>query len=63
MTWFSSSQYGSGEFLAWLMARGVEPHIPVIDRRQQTAGRFTHDQFRYEPVENAYYCPKGKALR
>jgi transposase len=55
--------YGSGEFLAWLMALGVEPHIPVIDRRHQTGGRFTHDQFRYEPAENAYYCPEGKALR
>jgi transposase len=54
--------YGSGAFLAWLMARGVEPHIPVIDRRHQTGGRFTHDQFRYEPAENAYYCPEGKAL-
>ncbi len=33
--------YGSGEFLAWLLARGVQPHIPVIDRRHQTGGRFT----------------------
>ena len=55
--------YGSGEFLAWLLARGVQPHIPVIDRRHQTAGRFTRDRFRYEPAENAYYCPEGKALR
>jgi transposase len=55
--------YGSGEFLAWLLARGVQPHIPVIDRRHQTEGRFTRDRFRYEPAENAYYCPEGKALR
>lgn len=55
--------YGSGEFLAWLLARGVQPHIPVIDRRHQTGGRFTRDQFRYEPTENAYYCPEGKPLR
>ena len=54
--------YGSGEFLAWLLARGVQPHIPVIDRRHQTDGHFTHDQFRYEPTENAYYCPEGKML-
>jgi hypothetical protein len=33
--------YGSGEFLAWLLDRGVQPHIPVIDRRHQTKGRFT----------------------
>jgi transposase len=55
--------YGSGEFLAWLLARGVQPHIPVIDRRHQTGGRFTRDQFRYEPAENFYYCPEGKPLR
>jgi transposase len=54
--------YGSGEFLAWLLARGVQPHIPVIDRRHQTDGHFTHDEFRYEPAENAYYCPEGKVL-
>src|SRR5207237_2952110 len=43
--------YGSGEFLAWLLARGVQPHIPVIDRRHQTAGRFTRDQFHYDPAQ------------
>ena len=55
--------YGSGEFLAWLLARGVQPHIPVIDRRHQTDGHFTRDQFRYEPAEDVYYCPEGKPLR
>lgn len=55
--------YGSGEFLAWLLARGVQPHIPVIDRRHQTGGHFTRDQFRYEPAENVWYCPEGKPLR
>jgi transposase len=55
--------YGSGEFLAWLLARGVQPHIPVIDRRHQTGGHFTRDQFRYEPKKNVYYCPEGKPLR
>jgi transposase len=55
--------YGSGEFLAWLLGRGVQPHIPVIDRRHQTDGHFTRDQFRYEPVEDVYYCPEGKPLR
>lgn len=54
--------YGSGEFLAWLLARDIQPHIPVIDRRHQTRGRFTRDTFRYEPKENAYYCPEGKPL-
>src|SRR4029077_15886371 len=55
--------YGSGEFLTWLLDRGVQPHIPVIDRRHQTNGRFTRDQFRYDPARNAYRCPDGKMLR
>ncbi len=55
--------YGSGEFLAWLLARNIQPHIPVIDRRHQTQGRFTREHFRYEPKENTYYCPEGKPLR
>ena len=55
--------YGSGEFLAWLLARGVQPHIPVIDRRHQTRGHFTRDQFRDEAKEKIYYCPEGKPLR
>jgi transposase len=55
--------YGSGEFLAWLLERNIQPHIPVIDRRHQTQGHFTREQFRYEPKENAYYCPEGKPLR
>ncbi len=55
--------YGSGEFLAWLLARNIQPHIPVIDRRHQTEGCFTREHFRYEPKENVYYCPEGKALR
>ena len=55
--------YGSGEFLAWLLERDIQPHIPVIDRRHQTQGHFTREQFRYEPKENAYYCPEGKPLR
>jgi len=55
--------YGSGEFLAWLLARNVQPHIPVIDRRHQTDGRFTRDQFRYDSVQDVYHCPEGKQLR
>jgi transposase len=54
--------YGSGEFLAWLLARDIQPHIPVIDRQHQTRGLFTREQFRYEPRENAYYCPEEKPL-
>jgi hypothetical protein len=46
--------YGSGLFLEWLLAQGVKPHIPLIDRRHQTHGCFTRDQFRYDPARNVY---------
>ncbi len=55
--------YGSGEFLSWLLARDIQPHIPVIDRRHQTGGRFTRDHFHYEPAANLYRCPQGQPLR
>jgi Transposase DDE domain len=55
--------YGSGEFLSWLLECNIQPHIPVIDRRRQTQGHFTREQFRYESKENVYYCPEGKPLR
>ncbi len=54
--------YGSGAFLAWLQARGIAPHIPVIDRRGQTRGRFSRDRFRYDSEADAYICPEGATL-
>jgi hypothetical protein len=35
--------YGSGEFLAWALARGIQPYVAVIDRRHQRPGRFSRD--------------------
>lgn len=54
--------YGSGAFLSWLLDHGIEPHIPVIDRRNQTQGRFRQEQFTYLAEENAYLCPEGRRL-
>jgi transposase len=54
--------YGSGEFLAWLLERKIQPHIPVIDRRRQRTQYFTRDQFSYDPVEKVFRCPQGEAL-
>src|SRR6478609_12035942 len=32
----ADKSYGTGPFLAWLPARGVSPHIPVLDRTART---------------------------
>lgn len=55
--------YGSGEFLAWLLDHGVQPHLEVIDRRHQTDGRFTRDQFSLRTRgECLLLPPRGGAL-
>jgi transposase len=54
--------YGSGGNLAWLMERGIEPHIPILDRTSQTDGVFTRNAFAFDRANNAYTCPGGKQL-
>jgi transposase len=54
--------YGTGPFLAWLVERNITPHVPVLDRTQQTEGRYTRSNFVFEPDANAYRCPNGKLL-
>jgi len=52
--------YGSGEFLAWLLERGVQPHIPVIDRRHQTGGRSPATSFAMTLQRMSTTAQKGK---
>ena len=55
--------YGKGEFLAWLVSQGIEPHIPPKDHRHRILAEITQEDFRYAASENAYYCPEGKPLK
>jgi transposase len=59
----ADTAYGSGGNLAWLMERGIEPHIPVLDRAAQTNGVFTRDHFTFDRDRNVFVCPGGKDLR
>ncbi len=54
--------YGTGAFLSWLIDRGVEPHIPVLDRKHQTDGKLTRDAFVFDAERNRFICPEGQAL-
>jgi transposase len=58
----ADTAYGSGGNLAWLMERGIEPHVPVLDRSAQTNGVFTRNEFTFDRANNAYTCPGGKQL-
>ena len=58
----ADGSYGTGPFLAWLLKRTIEPHIPVLDRKHQTKGKFTKDVFRFDAEANVFTCPAGKKL-
>jgi transposase len=58
----ADTAYGSGGNLAWLMERGIEPHIPILDRSSQTNGVFTRAAFTFDRANNTYICPGGKQL-
>jgi Transposase DDE domain len=49
--------------LGWLMGRGIEPHIPILDREHQTKGYFTCADFTFDAAANVFVCPGGKQLR
>lgn len=59
----ADSAYGSGLLIGWLMRRGIEPHVPVIDREKQTGGLFTRAQFTFDRERELYICPQGAELR
>ena len=58
----ADAAYGSGLMLGWLMRRGIEPHIPILDREHQTKGYFTRADFSFDATANAFTCPGGKTL-
>ncbi|MBP2314398.1 hypothetical protein J2852_003740 [Azospirillum soli] len=56
--------YGSAEMLGWLVhERGIEPHIPVLDKSERCDGTLERADFTYDHEADAYVCPAGKELR
>ena len=56
--------YGSGEMLGWLVEeRGIEPHIPVIDKSKRADGTFSREDFAYDHKTDACLRPAGKEPR
>ncbi len=55
--------YGAAPMLAWLVKeRGIAPHIPVFDKSRRDDGTFSRADFAYDPEQDSYHCPMGKAL-
>jgi len=55
--------YGTGPFLGWLSKRKIIPHIPVLDRQNQTDGLLPREAFTFDPDKNQYTCPQNKTLK
>lgn len=58
----ADKSYGTGPFLSWLLERKITPYIPVLDRKAQTFGKFTHDAFEYDAINDLYVCPQDHQL-
>lgn len=58
----ADSASASGLMISWLMRRGIEPHVPVLDRKGQTKVYFTHADFKFDEEANTFTCPGGKTL-
>jgi transposase len=56
--------YGSADNLGWLVhKKGIEPHVPVIDKSKRDDGTFSRTDFAFDSETNTYICPAGKRLK
>jgi transposase len=59
----ADTAYGTGKFLAWIVGKGITPHIPVRDFSQRDDGTFSRGDFKFDKDRNVYVCPAGKLLK
>jgi len=59
----ADATYGNGEFLQWLLDRGITPYMRTRDSalRKNNPG-YGPERFTYLPESNSYRCPAGEQL-
>jgi transposase len=59
----ADATYGNGEFLQWLLDRGITPYMRTRDSvlRKKNPG-YGPERFTYLPESNSYRCPAGEQL-
>jgi hypothetical protein len=59
----ADATYGNGEFLQWLLDRGITPYMRTRDSalRKNNPG-YGPERFTYLPESNRYLCPAGEQL-
>ena len=55
--------YGTGRLLGRLVAREIDPHIPVWDKAKRKDGTFSREDFTFDGRRNVYTCPQGRILK
>jgi len=59
----ADATYGNGEFLQWLMDRGITPYMRTRDSAlRKNSPLYGPDRFTYLPETNSYLCPAGQPL-
>jgi Transposase DDE domain len=59
----ADATYGNGEFLQWLMERGIPPYMRTRDSAlRKNSGLYGPERFTYLPESNSYRCPAGEQL-
>jgi len=55
--------YGTSENLGYLVEeKGIEPHIPVLDKSNRKNGTFSRRHFTWNEEADEYRCPDNKVL-
>jgi transposase len=59
----ADATYGNGEFLQWLMERGITPYMRTRDSAlRKNSPLYGPDRFTFLPESNSYRCPAGQPL-
>jgi transposase len=59
----ADATYGNGEFLQWLMERGIAPFMRTRDSAlRKNSPLYGPERFTYHPESNSYLCPAGQQL-
>src|SRR6202165_1062807 len=59
----ADATYGNGEFLQWLMERGITPYMRTRDSAlRKNSPLYGPERVTYLPESNSYRCPAGQQL-
>src|SRR5436853_602230 len=59
----ADTTYGNGEFLQWLVERGITPYMRTRDSiHRKNSPFYGPERFTYQPESNSYRCPAGEQL-